>query len=213
MTRTKLFSGKNILIGAALLLVLAILIIFINRGGQKTDLKNPTSKDMAEAPKVVPSETYIDYSDPSGFSFSYPDNLSLTKNDEVDNNTYADIQLYAKGVNGSLSLNISDTKLKTLEEWLKQNQISSKVTPKEVKLGSLKALEVKTTDRLMLGAIDQGILFTVEMPLIEEDFWMKVYGKVVSDFAFNSPASQNISGGGEASSSDGISFEGEEVVE
>ena len=74
-------------------------------------------------------------------------------------------------------------------------------------------MEIKTADRLMLGAIDQGVLFTIEMPLIEEDFWIKVYNKVVSEFTFNSPDSQSTSAGGISSSSDEVIFEGEEVVE
>lgn len=208
-------NKKAILFGVIILVVFIIGFVFLGKKEQKNSLQTPVSMTAEKevSAKVVPSETFIEYSDPSGFLFNYPDNLSITNNEITDNSTYTDIQLYAKGVNGSLSLNISDTKLKTLQEWLKENQISANIIPKDVKLGNMKAIEVKTTDRLMLAAIDQGILFTIEMPLIEEDFWMKVYEKVVSDFRFNAPSSQNSTGGAINSQSDDVSFEGEEVVE
>lgn len=62
---------------------------------------------------------------------------------------------------------------------------------------------------MYLGALDQGILFTIEMPLVEKDFWNEVYGKVTESFFFAPPAAQNKSD----SSADDVSFEGEDVVQ
>ncbi len=160
-----------------------------------------------EVKKVTPSDALKDYSDPSGFSFSYPDNLTLAKKD-TDNSTYADILLSANGVNGSLSLKITDSKFKSIDEWAKLNQGSSK----ETKLGKLKAMEIKTADRLLLGAFDQGILFTIEMPLIDEDFWNLVYSKILTSFSFTAPVAAGSQSQVNASADD-VSFEGEEVVE
>lgn len=205
-------NKKGIFVFVVVFVSIIGLILLLNRNTPR-DLQSPVVKSQAEnSAKIVPSETFIEYIDPSGFSFSYPDNLSITNNEITDNSTYTDIQLFAKGINGSLSFKITDTKFKTPDDWLKANQVSSKITPKEVNLGTLKAVEVQTSDRLMLGAIDQGILFTVEMPLIEQDFWMKVYEKIISGFTFNSVSSQNSSGVVSPLSPD-VSFEGEEVVE
>ncbi len=199
-------NKKTILL---LLLIVGLVILgfrFVNVFAPKTSLVNPKSEVSETAKKVVPSETFIEYADPAGFSFNYPDNLSINAKEIEDNSTYADLQLSSKEISGSLSLKITDSKYKTLEEYLKANKISQ--TPKETKLGSMKALEVQTEDRLMLLALDQGILFTVEVPKLEEEFWMKVYNKVLADFSFVAPAVATTGG----SSSD-ISFEGEEVVE
>lgn len=179
------------------LIIVGVLVLLLNR--PKSQLSNPLSTSQ----QVLPSETFIEYAGPSGFTFSYPNNLSLTNN-EVDDNTYADILLSAKGVNGSLNLKITDSKFASINDWLKLNQGITK----EVKLGNLKALELKTTDRLLLGALDQGVLFTIEMPLVEEDFWMEVYNKILSGFTFASPSPDSI-----GPSSDEVIFEGEEVVE
>lgn len=180
--------------------------------------KDSFTNTILEAKKNVPSETFIDYADPAGFGFVYPDNLSIEKN-EADQNSYADITISSKDVSGSLNLKIIDSKFKTIDEWVKLNEQSSSSNktaalepPKEKMLGNLKATQIKTSDRLYLGALDQGILFTVEMPLLEQDFWMKVYEKVIADFSFGLPevaTAQSDAG----SSLDDITFEGEEVVE
>lgn len=161
---------------------------------------------------ATPSETVIEYTDPAGFGFSYPDNLSISKAEIEDPNVYTDLQIYSKDVSGSIKLKISDTKIATLSAWLKDNGIPTSNTPKETKLGNLTALEVKTNDRLMLGALDQGVLFTVEVPRIEEEFWMKAYEKLIAGFGFVAPETTSTSANSDLSGSD-IIFEGEEVVE
>lgn len=196
-------------------IVLAGIIFFRNQA-------NPSSESLAGslAPEnIEPSDTFIEYTDPSGFSFSYPDNLSLSNTavsddsvDIADPDTYAALQLFSKDKSGSLNIKIKDSKFKTLDEWLKSENIPESNIPAEKQLGSLKALEVKTTDRLMLASLDQGVLFTVDMPLIEQDFWLKVYNKVIKDFTFSVPETDTAQTG-TSYSADEIIFEGEEVIE
>ncbi len=187
-----------------LLVVTVYLALVLNPIGRKNPTSGSTTSQLNETKEIKPSETLKEYTDPSGFTLSYPDNLSLTKKDITDESTYADIQLTSKEVSGSLNLKISDSKFTTLEDWLKLNR----GTPKEVQLGSLKGMEVITQDRLLLGALDNGVFFNIEMPLVEKDFWMKVYNKVLTNFSFVSPETANSTG---ASTSD-VTFEGEEVV-
>lgn len=179
-------------------------------GPKKTPLSNPLTL-QPKLKEIVPSETFKEYFDPSGFTFSYPDNLSIVKKDLEDNNTYADLQLASKEVNGSLLLKISDSSFATLDDWLKLNQAATQAS-KEVKLGNLKAVEVKTNDRLLLGALDKGVFFSIEVPLIEQDFWMKVYNQVLTDFSFTAPETVASEGNINDSSTD-VVFEGEDVVE
>jgi len=195
-------------------MILAAVIVtgvwIINPFKGKTALLNPINNLQKEAKEITPSETLLEYQDPSGFTFSYPDNLSIVKNDIEDESTYADIQLTAKDVNGSLSLKISDSKFTTIEEWLKLNKDASIQVPKEVSLGTLKGREVKLNDRLLLGVLDKGIFFDIEIPRIEEKFWMKVYEKVLANFSFAAPETTSTQTG---VSSDDVVFESEEVVE
>lgn len=202
---------NNIILISVLILILIIIgFTVINFSSEDASLNLKSGPDI-KPQEINPSQTFIEYQDPSGFSFSYPDNLSISKEEVVDTQTYADLQLFSKDVSGSLKLIITDSKLTSLDDWLKANQIPEANTPKEVKLGSLKALEVKTKDRLILGALDQGVLFTIELPLIEESFWMKVYEIVVSEFNFELPdAGESVTSTSTASD---VIFEGEEVVE
>lgn len=185
-------------------------VIFLNwQGGSGPDKQHSLT---APVKKNTPSETLIEYTDPAGFSFSYPDNLSIEKFDIEDPNVYTDLQLFSKDVNGSIKIKIEDTKFKSLDEWIKSNNSSASASPQEKKLGNLDAKEIKTNDRLLLGAIDQKVLFTIEVPLIEEQFWMKVYDKLISGFSFVTPQENSAAAGSDTNQSDVI-FEGEEVVE
>lgn len=183
-----------------LMLVAGKFLLFPNF--QKTSLTSPVQQTV-EAP-VIPSETNKTYSDPAGFSFSYPDNLSLAPNSLTDA-TYAEVQLSAKGVEGNLILKITDSKFKTLDEWTKSIK-DAQGAPKETKLGSLKAMELKTASGIKLAAVDQGVIFSIDVS--QNDFWTKVYSKVITDFSFAPPTQGDVS-----SSSDDVSFEGEEVVQ
>lgn len=195
-----------------LLLILAILgigVIFLVYRPKPTLITSPQLTKTA----VSPSTTLKSYTDQAGFSFNYPDNLSLKSNEPQSPTVYADIELTSKDVVGSLTLKISDTNFASVVEWLQANNPSSQ-TPKEVKLGNLKALEITAEERLLLGAIDQGVLFTIEMSLKEEkDFWMNVYSKILADYAFVQPAADSTASQGEVSSASDVVFEGEEVVE
>lgn len=201
---------KIVIISVFILVVLALgTFIFLNsRGGDKQGQQINLLPSVKEN---KPSETFIEYTDSSGFSFSYPDNLSIEKSESEDPNTYADLQIFSKDVNGSIKIRIEDTKLKTLDEWIKSNNITGTTVPQEKKLGNLSAKEIKTGDRLLLGAIDQKILFTIEVPLIEEKFWMNVYEKILTEFTFVTPEAGNSSG--TAGNQSDVTFEGEEVVE
>lgn len=211
-------NKKTLILGVvSVLLIVGVIGFFIfNPNKGEVALNMPETKK-----EVTPSSTYIDYADPAGFSFSYQDNVSIankvSENEDtaVDPDAYADLQLFSKDKSGSINLRIADTKFKSLEEWKKDNEIPDSVVASEKMLGQLKASEFRTTDRLFLAAIDQGVLFTVEMPLIEEPFWNEVYNKVVSGFVFEVPEVEVASTGGGAavSSGDEVVFEGEEVVE
>ena len=199
-------------------IIIALLLFRGSKGSSSSatstnQLKLEGSQKQVTA-DIVPSKTFKSYADPSGFTFNYPDNLSIINNDPKSPNIYADIQLAANGLANSLAIKISDSSFTSLDQWLKVNNPSS-APVKEVKLGNIKAEEITTNDRLLLGALDQGVLFTIEVPFGgKKDFWMNVYNKVLADFTFAPPVKNSANGGdGVSSSSDDVTFEGEESVE
>lgn len=148
----------------------------------------------------LPSPTLKEYTDESGFFFTYPDDLSLTRN-ETDESTYADITLSSKELAGSLSFRIEDSKVSS----------NSPDAIQEVKLGKLAASEKKDKDRLVLTAYDSGVLFTLEVAFEgKEQFWTHVYEKIRSSFSFHQETQNNDSSQGSVSD---VQFEGEEIIE
>lgn len=196
---------KSILV-LIIFLILAIGAYFTVSPFRQKDFKSPISLNQKPL-EITVSKTLKNYADPTGFSFNYPDNFSILNNELKPENSYAEMQLTAGSMEGSLVLKIEDTKLKTLNDWVKANTATSSAQPKEVNMGTLKAFEIEKNNKLLLGALDQGILFTIEIPNGKnKDFWMKTLDIVLADFSFVQPQAQT-------SSSSDVSFDGEEVVE
>ena len=183
------------------------------------DIASPAPKTPGVTQKKkLPSERLKAYSDPSGFTLQYPEDLSLEAKEADDESVYADVQFSSKDVPGSLRLKIADSKIKTAQEWFSKGERSLAYELSEVSLGNLKAFESQTANGVGLAALDSGVLFTIEVDAQkEEEFWAKVYEAIRSHFTFVSAAKETVSssgGGSNASTtSDEVIFEGEEVVE
>lgn len=207
-----LMSKKTVL----LLIIAIILVVLIIRTvftGQKNYFNNPRITEQEPKTEIVLSKTLKTYTDPSGFAFSYPDNLSLINNEITDPKLYADLKLTAKGALGSLALKITESKFNKIEDWVKTNQATASSIPKEASLGNLKALEITTNGKLLLGALDSGVLFNIDLEFGDKkDLWVNVYKKVLEDFSFVSPNKENAVQGG-TDTSDSVVFEEEETVE
>lgn len=189
---------KTIVLLVLALAAIALVVKMLLFPGYK---KAPFSP-LATQTRVLPSQIMKTYTDPAGFTFNYPDNLSLTS-EELTESGYADIKLTAKEVPGSLALKIADTKLSSLSSWLKSVSIAT-ASATTAKIGKLPAYQIKKEQNIILGALDQGILFTIEIP--QKDYWQKVAADVAADFTFAAPETNSVA------VSD-VVFEGEEAVE
>lgn len=201
-------------------LILGVIIIILGAGVFAFLSRQPKSQETPLSPvsapsvstKILPSSTLKEYTDPSGFSFTYPDDLSLMKKETADDLTYADLELKSKEVNGSLDLKIQDTKLTSAEEWFKESKKVG-IEGKQVQWGLLNGQSVEDKDGIIFAAVDQGVIFTMEVSYGgQKDFWQKVAEPILSSFAFNSETPQTTAQTGSTSSEDVI-FEGEEIVE
>lgn len=199
--------NKKVIIFISILVVIfgIIYFVFFNK---KADLVSPVNQKTEKQSILQPSKTLKTYTDTSGFSFNYPDNLSLSSNELKEPASYAELQITAKEISGNLLLKIADSKFKNINEWVKS--ISS-ATPKEVMLGNLKAMEITTDSKILLGSLDSGVLFTIEVNLSDQkNLWMSTYSTLLKDFSFETPEDTTAQG---VSSSEDVSFDGEEVVE
>lgn len=155
------------------------------------------SKEIQNTPpaKNLPSKNLKEYSDDSGFSFSYPQDLTVDNKKGSDSATYTDLTMTSPKIPGQIAFKITDTKIKSLEDWS---------GGKEITLAGIPAREVKTLDGLSTAALDQEILFTIKVsPEKEEDFWLSAYQTLISSFSFEGSSET----GGE------VIFEGEEILE
>lgn len=200
---------------AAVILILgAGSFYFLSKQEKSPDsVVSPFAGQVTPASERMPSKSLKEYSDASGFTFNYPENLSLTKKDATDSGTYADLQLTSKEVGGNLNLKVQDTKLTSVEAWLKESKKSG-IVGKQVPWGSLNGQGVEDKDGIIFAAVDQGILFTMEVSYAgQKDFWQNVSDPILSSFSFNSEASQGTTAQTSGGSAEDVTFEGEEVVE
>lgn len=203
-------------------IILGILIGFVLVWGgfylvRQREIVSPIAEEFQLIPtdQKLPGETLKEYQDASGFKFTYPEDLTLVEEKITDEITYADLKLTSKEASGSLSLRVVDSKLKSLDEWFKENkETTSSAEVQEINLADIKAKEIKKEDKIFTLALDQGALFTIELnPAKEKGFWEQVYRNLVSTFAFvpqesgQTKESQLPAAGGE------IIFEGEEIIE
>lgn len=167
-------------------------------------------KPFVEA-KKLPSQETKEYKDPAGFSFELPDDVQASASSSLDNFTYADLALTSKVATGSITFKVTDTKLISMDAWLRSREASLGAI-KDVKLGELPSKEIKQKNTITTGAIDQKILFELRvLPEKKQDYWKQVYKTILDTFSFVNPqASETSSSGGFESD---VVYEGEEIIE
>lgn len=224
INKEKMFKKKFIPVVIIGVLILGGFLFFRNfkKDSLTTSLAINVDNTAEQFPGVVstPSKSLITHSNPAGFSFSYPDNLSLVNNEPKTDRTYADIDITAKGFTKGLKIEISDSSFKLLDDWVKANEQvlsnrnkTDQSTQKETKLGTLKAIEIISKERVLLGALDQGVLFTIDVPLLEKkEFWTEVYNKILENFTFVATTKAATGTTSTVSSSSDVIFEAEEAV-
>ncbi|HCM37357.1 MAG: hypothetical protein UV61_C0016G0007 [Candidatus Gottesmanbacteria bacterium GW2011_GWB1_43_11] len=208
--------NKKLLIGGSLLVVLAVAAgVFIWLGKSKTPTSSSSkSSDLG----IKPIENMITWSDPAGFTFNYPDTLKVDKHDE-DQENYAHVELTDAAHPGKiiiwakdLPLTKSQVAVANVDEWVSADKQLASSNVLDTELGGQTAKKILVgQNQLVLGAIYDGLLFTVEGELTDNAYWSKVYDQITSSFAFD-PTADNSSATGDSGATD-VSVDEEEVVE
>lgn len=149
------------------------------------------------------------YTNPSGFSFKYPESFLLTEKKITDQSIYAWVELTDPQNKDIISIKLEDSDLTEIDDWFTaSNKKDIKGEIKETKLADIDGRQFTDKEnQLTTLALDQGgVLIT-----ITTDSLSSVHQQIVSSFIFIQPAqtTTGTSGGGE----EDIVFEGEEVVE
>lgn len=206
---------KKVVIAIALIgtIILGGGLWWFGRSSGKTNLISPGVPTTSNEPTKAPSLKILKWEDPAGFIFEYPEGIKINNHPEgkVD---YANLELTASNVEGKITVFASDSKYKTVEEWATKDKVSQLTGGgTEISLGGKKARKVvfSDTQRTMVGAIDDEILFTIDFTPESTGYWQKAFDQIVSSFKFWQPtpaeSSAPASGGG------GEIIEEEEIIE
>lgn len=193
----------------------AILVIVVGTGAifvlpRKTSSPVPPHPTNVQVSEKIPSKTTKTYTDESGFSFQYPDDLIIQKKESADPSVYSSLEVTSKTVSGNILIRVEDTKETNLDKWFGKQVNSARLVLKDTKLGDLPAKQFTFDERIMVAAIDQGILFRVEgVSQKEKLYWPEVYRVLLASFSF---VATQTSQAASDSSGDDVILE-EEVIE
>jgi hypothetical protein len=203
---------KLMLIVSGLVVAGTLAFFLLNRTTQQSSLSGNEATLAAMDEAVTPSSKTKEYIDSSGFTFSYPDDLTI-ETKEVDKTAYSNLELTADDVEGLISIQVADTMAASVDAIIKKNKDLSATAVKKVTLAGLDARQYKLNDQFITLALDNGVLFTLIAHIQEnEPYWQLVYAKIIETFAFTPAPPVDTSattGGGEEE----VIFEGEEIIE
>ncbi len=204
------FSFKRVnkkLVGlVVVLLVLAGVIVFVSfkKAGP---LVSPVSTQEEEEVKLLAWE------DQAGFSFLYPDNIEIDPHPE-DKVNYAHLELTSPDYSGRIFIFVKETTFREIDDWVeKEASVGAQVL--DTSLGGEPAKKVAYTDpeKMVVSAIDVDALVLLELEPDSEGFWQGVFDQVLSSWAFIPIEGEEVAPVGGETSSEGIIWEAEEVIE
>lgn len=174
-------SKKYVIIGIVLLIVVLgaaggyFLFNKNNSSQEQSSLSNFGLSSSLTGTESKFNDPLIDYQDLSGYSFSYPGTVSVKDVTPDDDSYYSSLTL-SKG-SETMKINITAGNIDPYKTN-KSATLSGSTT-----IGGIKASEYSLNGRLILVAIDQGVLYVVDSPK-DGGFWEDAQAKIVSSFKF-----------------------------
>lgn len=209
-------KSKKILIILAGIVILGVIggLLWFRSRQTEDKVVSPMEETSEITPTPAKTQLLI-WNDQAGFTFQYQPGININKHDE-DQENYAHLDLFMDSKEGSVKILASDTEYKTIEEWATKDKKNSQTGAQrtETTLSGKPAMKVTFADTqgTMVGVIDEGILFTIELVPDQEGFWQKVFDQTISSFTLVYPtAAPSSQGTGSGDGSDVI--EEEEIVE
>jgi len=187
-------------------------MIFFSRQKSKTLTPISNKLTIGNQQSAINNKEYLD---PSGFKFSYPENLKLEVKDITSSKTlYADIEITSDDKKGKIRIKVEDTTKTFFDEFVKDK------TTIETKVDDIEAYQFQEKKQLVTAAYDQGVQFTITADQSQEkSYWFGLNKQILNSFKFVQPEQPASQQGGPASpaggttTEDDVIFEGEEVIE
>ncbi len=139
--------------------------------------------EQTEAPVTAPE--LLSWRDPNGFSFQYPEGLTVNKHDE-DQQNYAHIEFTHRDHPGNVIIWGKDTTAADTTAWVKTEKRFSSASTLDTTFANFPGKKVLIADpkQIIVGTVDDGIVWTVEGLLTDSDFWTGVHTTIADSFKF-----------------------------
>lgn len=182
----------------------------------QNSFKSPSSLKVNTAIKPTSQSQVLGasqkYNDPAGFTFNYPDSITIMPKKIIDDTIYSSLEVNSATPPGKITIQAVASNLLSLDD-----EPPRKTKVAAVKFADLSAKQYTEKGNLITLALDKGVLFTITVTATAPEnmsFWRKVNNQILSSFAFTIPSTTAVESNSTASTTEeDVSFEGEEVIE
>lgn len=164
-------------------IVIAIVIGFLGLGitGGYLWTKRKPQKILQVSPEEVQAKL-LDWKDPNGFSFQYPEGVVIDKHDE-DKQNYAHIEMTNPQNPGSLIVWAKDTTAADVTAWVKTEKTFTNASIVDTTLGGKPAKKIFLSGKnVTVGTIFDGIVWYIEAG--EDEYWQRTLDTIARSFTF-----------------------------
>lgn len=214
-------KNKVLIIGGIVVFLLAgAVFAFLRMRSNQAGMVNPLADETEDGSSLGErdrGDNYLVWNDEGGFSFSYPESWLFDPH-EQDVANYANIDISKTGTTGGIRILVTDSKYKTILDWTKKDNLVIGASFMETTLGGYIAQKaLLKTGNIVVGAIDEGAIYTLELKPDESGYWEAEYNKLLASFKYvyptNYPKAASSGLGSTGGTSGDIIEEPEEVIE
>lgn len=126
------------------------------------------------------------WDDPAGFTFQYPQGLTIDKHDE-DKDNYAHVELTDSSHPGGVIVWAKDTTAVDAVAWVRTDKQFTNATIFDTTLGETAAKKILLStpeEKLVVGTISDSILFMIEAQLTDKEYWTSTANTIIDSFTF-----------------------------
>ncbi len=179
---------------------------------------------MKKTREVVPPTTtqleetqakLLDWKDPAGFTFQYPEGVTIDKHDE-DKENYSHVEMTNPTNPGRLIVWAKDTTAADVNAWVKTEKTFRDASIVDTTLGNQPAKKIlltTPTKKVVVGTIFDEILWYIEVEPGEDDYWQKILDTIATSFKLTPLPGESSAGGAETSVEEDVMVDEEEVIE
>lgn len=203
-------KNKAIIVSVVIVVVTIIAAFYILNSKKTISPVSSNTNQTLVASERQPSKTLKEYSDDAGFTFQYPNDVQIGKIEIENSITYSNLEFTSNQIKGKILIKIADTKLESVDDWFTKQAVKGNI--KEIKIGGISGGELQMDNKILAAAINQSILFTIEVETQNQKYWQSVYETILTSFNFVSEKENTLT---EAQSLDnlGDAVLEEEIVE